>query len=122
MTPRRLSPLSLRARLTLWYSFALLAVLGTFAVVIVWQEGRIGLRRVDRELAALSATLENVLRDELTEMPSAVQAAVEVQRTMATPGHPIAILDDSGSVMSATWHGLTLDLPVVVRTEPRVST
>src|SRR5262249_58462172 len=107
--------LSLRTRLTIWYSLALLAVLGTFAVVIVWQQGRIGLRRVDRELDALSATLENVFRDELGETSNPSAAAVEVQKTMAAPGHSIAILDEGGAVMSAGWRGLTRQLPLPAR-------
>ena len=120
MIGRLLSPLSLRARLTIWYSLALLAVLGAFAVVIVWQQGRIGMRRVDRELDGLSATLENVFRDELTEMANPSEAALEVQHTMAVPGHPIAILDDAGGVISASWHGLSLPLPLAVGRESRV--
>jgi two-component system, OmpR family, sensor kinase len=122
MIGRVVGSLSLRARLTLWYSLALLAVLGLFAAVIVWQQERIGMRRVDRELDALSGTLENVLRDELSEMPNPQQAVVEVQHTMAAPGHPIAILDDSGAVMSASWRGLTLPDPVSVGAAPRAWT
>jgi len=36
--------LTLRARVTIWYSFALLAVLSSFAIVVVWQQGRIQLK------------------------------------------------------------------------------
>ena len=80
-----LRSLSLRARLTLWYSLALLIVSAAFAATVVWQQGRIGMRRLDRELDDLSATLANVLRDELSEMPNPKAAAEEVQRTMASP-------------------------------------
>ena len=45
-----MSTLSLRARLTLWYTLALLVVLGLFAADVLWVQSRIGLRRVDREL------------------------------------------------------------------------
>ena len=87
----------------------LLVVSATFGAVVVWQQGRIGMRRVDRELDALMATLENVLRDELTEMPGPAQAAAEVNRTMAVDDRAMAILDDRGGVLAASWHGLALD-------------
>ena len=41
--------LSLRARLTLWYTLALLVVLALFGADVLWQQRRIGLRRVDRD-------------------------------------------------------------------------
>jgi len=106
---RSLGSVSLRARLTIWYSIALLAVLSIFAAIVLWQLGRIGVRRVDRELGDIAATLANVLQDELTEMPSPVAAAQEVNRTMAVPSRAMAILDANGHVMAATWSGLSLD-------------
>jgi heavy metal sensor kinase len=111
---RAIASLSLRARLTLWYSFVLLAVAAAFGATVVWQQGRIGLRRVDRELDALSATLENVLRDELTETPNPRDAAAEAGRTMAVPDRALAIFDGGGRVLAASWHGLSLDQPVPV--------
>jgi len=101
-----LSNLSLRARLTAWYILVLLAVLSLFALIIVWQQGRIGIRRIDRELDGVIATLANVLRDELTETPNPAAAAVDAQRTMAVPGRPMAILDAGGRVLAAEWNGL----------------
>jgi hypothetical protein len=59
--------LSLRARLTVWYALTLLAVLALFGVQVLWQQERIGLRRVDRELADLCATLSSVLHEEIGE-------------------------------------------------------
>src|SRR5262245_35394226 len=99
---------SIRTRLTVWYSLALLVVLSASAAIVVWQQGRIGLRTVDRELDDLAATLSNVLRDELGEMPTAKAAAEEVRKTMAGPGHAVAILDDRKQVLASTWTGPTL--------------
>ena len=114
--------LSLRARLTLWYSIALLVVSAAFGAVVVWQQGRIGMRRVDRELDALSATLANVLRDELSEIASPKAAAEEVQRTMATANRATAILDGGGGLLAASWNGLALDTPVTAGGEPHAWT
>jgi len=122
MIARVIGSLSLRARLTIWYSIALVAVLGLFGAVVVWQQGRIGVRRVDRELDAFASTLDNVLRDELAETSDPRAAAVEANRTIAAPDRPLAILDADGAVLAAGWHGLTLEGPIPVRHDVQVWT
>ncbi len=122
MRAAALRSLSLRARLTLWYSLALLVVSAAFAATVVWQQGRIGMRRVDRELDDLTATLANVLRDELSEMPNAKAAAEDVQRTMASPDRATAVLDGDGRVLAANWSGLTLQAAIEPAAEPRAWT
>ena len=74
--------LSLRARLTLWYTFALLVVLSLFGADVLWQQGRIGLRRVDRELDALATTLANVMQRRARGEPDVPAAATEAQATV----------------------------------------
>jgi heavy metal sensor kinase len=107
-----LTRLSLRARLTLWYTLALLAVLCLFAVAVLWQQSRIGLRRVDRELEAFAATLANVMRDEVKEAGNPRAAAAEALATVAAPGYAVAILDEQGTPLAASWSGLTLRQPM----------
>ncbi len=94
--------LSLRLRLTVWYGVALLGALCLFGVIIVWQQSRIGVRRVDRELDANAGTLANVLRDELSEIGNPAAAAAEAQRTMSAPNRPTVILDARGAVLAAS--------------------
>jgi heavy metal sensor kinase len=118
----RIKASSLRARLTIWYSLALLAVLAAFSAVVVWQQGRVGMRRIDRELDALTATLASVLRDELAETGDPSAAADEALRTMGTPGRTMAILDARGGVLAANWLGLRLDPKRVVGAAPRAWT
>jgi heavy metal sensor kinase len=100
--------MSLRMRLTVWYTLALLVVLCLFGVNVLWQQGRLGQRRVDRELAALKATLVNVVRDELGEMGDPVAASEEALTTLTAPGRAVAILDDRGHALAARWGGLDL--------------
>ncbi len=100
--------LSLRARLTVWYSLVLASVLAAFAATVVWQQGRIGIRRVDRELSAIVATLDNVFRDEMSETNDPATAATEARTTMAVPARAVAILDGHGRVLAATWNGLDI--------------
>jgi heavy metal sensor kinase len=104
--------LSLRARLTLWYTLALLVVLCLFGADVLWQLNRIGIRRVDRDLEALTATLDNVLKDELRELGDPTLAAADARNTVTAPGRAVAILDARGHVLAARWSGLELPDPL----------
>jgi heavy metal sensor kinase len=106
-----MTALSLRARLTLWYTLALLIVLCLFGANVLWQQRRIGTRRVDRELEALTATLTNVMQDELNEQDELSTAAVESITTVTAPGRALAILDVQGRTLGARWSGLELRDP-----------
>jgi heavy metal sensor kinase len=100
--------LSLRSRLTVWYTLVLLVVLSLFGADVLWQQGRIGVRRVDRELEGIAGTLANVLGDELTETSDVSAAADEARTTVATPGHAVVVLNDRGTLLAAHWEGLRL--------------
>jgi two-component system OmpR family sensor kinase len=116
-------PLSLRAWLTLWYTLALLVVLCLFGANVLWQQRRIGIRRVDRELDALTATLANVMKDELGEQDDPAIAATEATATVTAPGRAVAILDAQGRALAARWRGLALREPLPVGgAEPSVRT
>jgi two-component system OmpR family sensor kinase len=96
-----MKPLPLRARLTAWYSLVLAVILMVFALTVTWEQGRVGLRRLDRELDNLTLTLSSLLRDELSEMPNPQGAAQEVQHTVAAIGREIAILTADGQVLAS---------------------
>ena len=100
--------LSLRARLTLWYSLALVVVLCFFGADLAWVQGRLGVRRIDRDLTGETATLATILRDELKEHDSRAQAAEEAGQSVAALGRAVAILDESGLPLAAVWNGLSL--------------
>jgi signal transduction histidine kinase len=103
-----MTTLSLRARLTLWYTFALVVVLCLFGADVLWVQGRIGVRRVDRELDGLTTTLANVIRGELSEHATLASAAEEARRAVTAAGRAIAILDAQGVPLTASWNGLEL--------------
>jgi len=118
-----MSTISLRARLTIWYTLALLVVLSLFGGDVLWQQRRIGFRRVDGEIDALTATLGNVEQDELNEQDDPVTAATEATGTIAAPGRALAILDARGDVLGARWNGLDPSaLPAVPTLTPAVWT
>ena len=52
-----MTTLSLCTRLTLWYTLALVVVLGLFGADVLWVQSGIGVRRVDRELDGLTTTI-----------------------------------------------------------------
>src|SRR5437660_879469 len=103
-----MNTLSLRLRLTLWYMLALVVALSIGAADVLWVQGRLGLRRVDRELDATTVTLGNVVRGELAENATIAEAAEEARWTVAAPGRAVAILDGAGAPLASTWSGLTL--------------
>jgi signal transduction histidine kinase len=95
----------MRTRLALLYATALFIALAVTGVVVLWQQERIGLRRVDRELDTLATTLANSLREELAESHNPARAAYEVQSIVATGNHSIAIVDRHGVVLAARGEG-----------------
>ena len=98
---------SLRLRLTVWYTLALLVTLCLGAAVILREQAGVGMRRVDRELDALAGTLTGVLGDELRENPDVDEAAEEACKTVKAPGRAVAILDTSGHPLAAHWDRLS---------------
>jgi heavy metal sensor kinase len=77
-----MTPLSIRTRLTLWYSTVVVAILVTGAVVGSLAQSRLALQRLDDDLGRTMATLEGVMRTEfgegLTLEASADEASIEV--------------------------------------------
>lgn len=99
---------TLRLRLTVWYTSALLVTLCLGAIIVLRGQAGVGVRRVDRELDALAGTLTGVLDDELREEADVRHAAEVARSTVEAPGRAIAILDASGHALAAHWNGLSL--------------
>ena len=59
--------LSIRARLTLWYSVVLFLVLIVAGLAVVTVHRRLGQARVDEELAGASETVRGVIHNEIDE-------------------------------------------------------
>ena len=98
-----MTALSLRLRLTIWYAVTLIVVLSLAAAFVFWQQQRLALRRVDRELADLDDAVINVFRDEIREAtPNPAREAIV---TLGVRDRAIAILDEAGTVVAATWNG-----------------
>ena len=100
--------LSLRARLTLWYTITLVLVVGLFGVDVLIEQQRLGIRRADQELESVHATLANVFREELRELDAPDVAAREAKDAMRSLGDEIAILDRTGRPLATQLERLTL--------------
>src|SRR5712691_5318875 len=100
--------LSLRARLTLWYTLALHVMLLLFGVNVLVEQKRLGIRRTDRELDSVHVTLANVLREELGELDSPTLAATEARNAIGSLGDAIAILDRSDAPLAVQLDRVTL--------------
>ena len=98
----------MRTRLAAAYAVALLVALSITSVAVLWQQERIGVRRVDRELDALTTTLANSIRDEVRESRDPADAAGTARDLVAAAGRSVAIYDARGGLLAAKWNGLQL--------------
>jgi two-component system, OmpR family, sensor kinase len=95
--------LSIRQRLTLWYTFAVATLLGvtSFSLIVVYD--RISLARLDTELERLNDAVATVLANELIEKPHAYAAAEEALIEVVVPARHLAILSRDGVVLAQRW-------------------
>src|SRR5262245_16356906 len=94
--------LSIRARLTLWYSSVLLAVLAVAGATVVSLHSRLGRQRVDDELAAAAQTVLGVLRNEIDERLTLPEAADDMLEELNLPAFGVAVLSTSGEILGST--------------------
>jgi signal transduction histidine kinase len=104
--------LSLRVRLTLWYTLALVLIMCVLGADVSWGIGRLGLLRIDRELDGVAQNVTNIVRGELAERDRLIDAASEACSTLALAGDAIAILDTHGSPIAASWDALSVRQPL----------
>src|SRR5262249_231093 len=105
----RAMSLSLRARLATFYSVVLVLALAALGADIWLVEGRLGVRRVDRELEELVSTVSTIIRAELDEGAPMPAAADEACQTLAAAGRAVAIFDANGKQIAASLGGMELD-------------
>jgi hypothetical protein len=103
--------LSIRARLTLWYSSILVLVLVTAAVVGSLAQSRLAVQSLDEDLLRTMATLEGVMRTEFGEGLSLEAAAGEASAEVVAPDRTLALTRTDGTVLQV-W-GLPIDRDAV---------
>ncbi len=104
--------LSLRTRLTLWYSAFVLLIVLVFSTSMLWLYWQLLLKESDESLAALSITAANVVSSELTEQSTLAEASREMAAVVRHPDYVVGVLDGEGRPVSA--------LPISLSTPPRL--
>ncbi len=99
---------SLRARLTAWYSLLLVLTLAVFSAAVLWLHWELLLEQFDEGLRSVTATAGNVVDEELneTDLPS---AAAEMVAVVRVPDGRVQVLDASGKPIAPT--GQIMPLP-----------
>lgn len=92
-------PLSIRARLTLWYSTVVVLILATGAVVGSLAQSRLALQRLDDDLGRTMATLEGVMRTEFGEGLSLEAAAAEASSEVVAPDRTLVLTRRDGRIL-----------------------
>ncbi len=108
MRAGRLGPVSIQARLTLWYSVILLVVLTTCGVGVYVFQYRLGLARVDVDLQRAVDLLAETLMVELEEEPWPV-VVQETLEELTFPGRTVAILDEHDQPLAAREEALDVE-------------
>jgi two-component system, OmpR family, sensor kinase len=102
-------PLSLRTRLTLWYSGLLLVALALFTAMVLWLHWRLTLRQADESLDALALAAANVVSAELDEHLSMREAAREMTRVVGHRDYVASVLDADGAAIGELPFAFPLD-------------
>lgn len=98
--------LSIRARLTLWYSSIVVLVLVVGASVGWVAQSELSMQRLDDDLARTMATLDGVMRTEFSEGLSLEASAEEASMEVVAPDRALILTRDDGTLLEA-W-GLPL--------------
>jgi HAMP domain-containing protein len=91
--------LSLRARLTLWYSAVVIVVLVSFTAAVSVAQRRFELSRIDTEVMRLSRMIEGVMRMEIRERPTLPHAAADTSAEIVAPDHALRLEREDGDVL-----------------------
>jgi len=107
--------LTIRARLTLWYSAVLFAVLIGAATGVLSLHERLEVARVDEELIAAAHTVNGVLRNEFSERLTPLEAVHDMLEELDLPLTGVAVVDPAKGVLGSRMSGpLQLDQTLIL--------
>jgi two-component system OmpR family sensor kinase len=101
-------PLSLRARLTAWYSVLLVLTVAVFSAAVLWLHWRLLLEQFDEGLKSISATANNVVEEEVKEQKDLGLAAAAMAAVVRPRDDVVEVLDGSGSPIYAAARAMPL--------------
>ena len=103
--------LSLRARLTAWYSVLLVLTLAVFIAAVLWLHWRLLLVQLDASLSSIAATASSVVAEEISELKDLRLATNEMEEVIHPANHVVQVLDAAGSPIHLDTRGLPLPEP-----------
>ncbi len=98
--------MTLRLRLTVWYTLILSVTLLAFSGVLLYEEPRLARAALDAELRRESIAVEGVLREELGERLKPQDAVAELLEGIRLPGRGVAIFDAKQRPVGVRWQSL----------------
>jgi two-component system OmpR family sensor kinase len=110
--------LSLRTRLTAWYSVLLLLTVAVFCAAVLWLQWRLTLEQFDEGLESMTATASNMFEEELGELHDPGAAAAEVAAIVRSGDYTVQVLDASGTPL----HKTAKPMPLLPETRSLAST
>jgi heavy metal sensor kinase len=88
---------SLRARLTAWYSVLAVLTLAVFATAVLWLHWRLLIEQFDDGLESIGATADNVVVEELEELKNLSLAVKEMAAVVRSEDGVVQVLDAAGA-------------------------
>lgn len=101
--------LTIRTRLTLWYTAVLSLTLAVAAVSFYLVQWRVRTAALDAELDRVKTLVVRKLSMELAEEAPLTEAASDALEDVSVPGLPMAVWDSRGELLAGHW-----DLPVAL--------
>ena len=98
--------LTIRARLTLWYTAVLSLVLAASAAASYAVYVRSRLAQIDQELARTDALVARIMDTELEQGLALDAAAFDTLEDLEVPGRALAVFAPDGTRLSGRWAGL----------------
>ena len=109
---------SLRARLTAWYSLLVVLTIAVFATAVLWLHWRLLLKQFDEGLQTIAETADNVFAEELEEVKIASQAAAEMAEVVGTEGGVVQVLDAAGAPIGPATRPMPLPAAALSAASP----
>jgi heavy metal sensor kinase len=101
-------PLSLRARLTAWYSVVLVLTIVIFSAAVLWLHWRLLIEQLDESVEAITSTADNVIQEEIGELGTLEAAAGEMAEVVRSPDLVVQVIDDTGRPVHKVVQALPL--------------
>lgn len=112
--------LSLRARLTVWYTVLLLVSVAVLSGTVLLLDWHLLVKQADESLETLSVAAVNVIEDELAEHDDLPTAAREMEAVVQRRQFVVEVFDGRGAVVSATKTPLGLAAGLLTSARPRL--